>query len=92
MDNKLCMGGDEMTKLVYRLIQVEAGGIGEPREFQDGEVSHQIQTVIDHWIEMGEWWNGEGNKQLWRVWTHQGGLFDLECSADARWFIYRVWD
>lgn len=81
-----------MTRLVHRPIQVDGKEKGEPKGFQDGEVHHRVQSVIDRWVEVGEWWNGEGRKQMWRVSTDQGALFDLECSPDEQWFIYRVWD
>ena len=81
-----------MTRLVRRPIQVDRREKGLPLGFQDGKVHHRVQMVLDQWIEVGEWWNGEGRKQVWRVWTNQGGLFDLECSKDEQWFIYRIWD
>ena len=80
-----------MSRLVRRKIEISHWQDGDPDEFRDGGVKHQVQSVIDQWIEMGDWWNGEGSRKLLRVLTNRGELFDLEC-VDQEWFIYRIWD
>ncbi len=80
-----------MTRLIHRPIEVRSWRDGEPLSFQDGEDVHQICEVIDRWLEMGNWWEGEGSRKLLRVLTEQNFVFDLE-GTGQNWYIYRVWD
>ena len=80
-----------MTRIVSRPIAVKQWRNHEPLSFVDGEETHVILNVLDRWMEMGDWWNGEGERQMIRVWTNQSALFDLECTS-GQWFIYKVWD
>jgi hypothetical protein len=52
---------------------------------------HEVREVIDRWLEMGNWWEGEGSRKLLRVLTEENFVFDLEGTGQG-WYIYRVWD
>jgi hypothetical protein len=82
---------DGMSRLVHRRIEVERWVDDEPHTFSDGGQRHQVAEVLDRWIEMGEWWKGEGVRKLLRVVTSEHGIYDLEYTGDE-WFIYKVWD
>ncbi|MBX6352565.1 MAG: hypothetical protein IRZ10_04455 [Thermoflavifilum sp.] len=79
-----------MTRVVRRPVTVRTDAHGAPVCIVDGKAVHTVRTVIDHWRELGAWWEGETEFQLWRVET-DAGVFDLEC-AEGAWRVYRVWD
>lgn len=80
-----------MTRLVHRPIEIQSWQNGEPDCFIDGDAVHKVSEIVDRWVEMGRWWEGEGSRRLLRVLTEQRSLFDIECNQQ-NWFIYRVWD
>lgn len=80
-----------MTRIVRRVVEVEAGSSGDPLLFRDGPAVRRVRMVLDRWAEAGEWWRGEGVRRMWRVWTEDHGIYDLEWS-DGTWRIYKVWD
>jgi hypothetical protein len=79
-----------MSRLVRRKVTVTEFS-GEVKRFQDGVNVHEVETKIDGWVEMGEWWTGEGSRKLLRVLTDGQQIFDLE-HIDGDWYIYKVWD
>jgi hypothetical protein len=82
-----------MTRLVHRPIEVERWDRDWPLQFRDGDEVHVVQAVITEWLEMGNWWRGEGERRLVRVLTDHQEIYDLECQRPTkRWLIYRVWD
>lgn len=80
-----------MTRLVNRPITIEAWQQDIPMCFRDGTRLHHVTEIVDSWIEMGEWWNGEGERKVFRVRTTEEGWYDIEHTQDT-WFLYRVWD
>lgn len=81
----------DVARIVHRPIIIESWQQERPMCFRDGAVQHRVAMVIDGWLEMGEWWNGEGERQVIRVLTEADGVYDIERVAD-QWFLYRVWD
>ncbi len=59
--------------------------------FRDGDTVHHVKQIIDSWAEMGDWWNGEGERHVLRVETLDFGIYDIE-RAQEQWFLYRIWD
>lgn len=59
--------------------------------FVDHDEVHTILEVLDRWLEMGDWWQGEGERTMLRVWTDRNAMLELECTSQA-WYIYKVWD
>ncbi|MCL6631528.1 MAG: hypothetical protein K6T63_02755 [Alicyclobacillus herbarius] len=80
-----------MTRIVRRPIEVERWYQDLPYQFWDHGTLHQVVDWLDDWSEMGNWWDGEGERQMIRVWTKDGQIFDLEAS-DGKWWLYKVWD
>lgn len=80
-----------MTRLVRRPIAVSAWRGEEPARFVDQAEEHAVELVLDRWLEMGDWWSGEGERRMLRVWTSACALLDLE-YARGQWYVYRVWD
>lgn len=80
-----------MTRIVHRPIVVHLGEGGVPAAFRDGMDRHAICEIVDHWLEAGEWWNGESQRHVYRVMTEDEGLFDIE-RIEEQWWIYKIWD
>lgn len=80
-----------MSRIVQRPIAITQFVEGEPQTFKDCEDAHRIVSVIDRWIEVGRWWEGEGERRMMCVQTDLNGLFELEWDGRS-WFIYKVWD
>lgn len=84
-----------MTRIVRRPIFVSAWRADIPHYFEEKNSNfrseHEVDCVLDGWSEMGEWWNGETERQVIRVLTVDNSIFDLE-QLDGQWFIYKVWD
>ena len=80
-----------MSRLVHRPVEIQHWHDGEPIRFQDGDVVHNVSEVVDRWMEMGNWWEGEGPRTILRVLTDSQFVFDLECVGQ-QWYIYRIWD
>jgi len=50
-----------------------------------------VQAIVDRWTEAGEWWDGEGERTVYRVLSERGSLFELELR-DGQWRLYREYD
>ncbi|GEO25630.1 hypothetical protein AAC03nite_14150 [Alicyclobacillus acidoterrestris] len=80
-----------MSRIVRQPIAVCRWQADDPVAFvHRGEV-HTIVEILDRWVEMGDWWQGEGERKLLCVWTDHNALFELECTKQS-WFVYKVWD
>lgn len=42
-----------------------------------------MKAVLDHWIEIGEWWDGDDPKEVFRVITDDGGIFELSREVEG---------
>lgn len=63
-----------------------------------------MKEVLDHWLEAGEWWDGDGPREVFRVVTGGGGIFELsrevekdhspggQAKAPGEWRLYKVYD
>jgi len=81
-----------MTRLIECSIQVVSGPGGAPRAFTWQNRRRRVADILDTWLDTGRWWEGEPEKQFFRVEAHGGGLFELYRGADGRWCLYRVYD
>lgn len=53
----------------------------------------RVVEVLDWWVEVGEWWNGEPETEWYRVRTHDQGTFELYSPTDrAEWKLWKVLD
>lgn len=80
-----------MTRIVGKEILVETQH-GIPRAFLF-RGQHVVMDVLDRWVETGDWWRGQADREMFRVLTRDGGVFELERSIDSdAWRLYKVWD
>ncbi|MCL6626424.1 MAG: hypothetical protein K6T68_07525 [Alicyclobacillus shizuokensis] len=80
-----------MTRIVRRPIQIESWCAHVPQQFRDKGTLHRVADWLEVLREMGNWWEGEGERWMIRVMTVDGQIFDLE-SSDGQWWLYKVWD
>lgn len=80
-----------MSRMIHRLIVVHEWYEDEPRCFSNLDERHTVVEVIDRWMEMGNWWQGEGERKMMCVWTDKNALFELE-QEGRQWLIYKTWD
>lgn len=80
-----------MSRIIHRPIVVHAWNGDEPHAFSNHGERHTIAEIIDRWIEMGNWWQGEGERKMLCVWTDRNALFELQ-QEERQWFIYKTWD
>lgn len=65
-----------------------------PARFEWRRSKKIVRGVQDSWEEAGRWWEQEPSQTIWRVWTTDGGLFELAQvhTTPATWKMLRVWD
>ncbi|WAH35785.1 DUF6504 family protein [Alicyclobacillus dauci] len=80
-----------MSRIVRRPVAVYRWNGDEPQVFSDRDTQHTVVEVLDRWVEMGNWWQGEGERQMIRVWTNLNALLELELEG-GQWYIYKAWD
>lgn len=78
------------TRIIDRPITVVVGPDGTPRQFSY-RGRQRVQAIVDRWTEAGEWWDGEGERTVYRVLSERGSLFELELR-DGQWRLYREYD
>ncbi len=81
-----------MSRLVNRPIQVAARPDGAPILFRYRD-QHRVSRILEVWREAGEWWEGKGDRQVYRVETEGGGVFELLFDLGRRdWTLTRNYD
>lgn len=83
-----------MTRMVNRPVEVTLGAGGLPIDFQlKGFKRIRVSEVLDSWLEIGRWWEQEGEQTTYRVITEEGGVHELTCDSTAkRWILYKSYD
>lgn len=80
-----------MTRIVNRPIEIiEVDEFDTPRRFMDRGVIHTVLEIVDQWRESGNWWEGEGPRDMFQVITEYG-VYQLQ-SQSGKWMIYKVLD
>lgn len=79
-----------MSKFIQQIIKVQAKqGIPERLYFHDWQ---QVESIIDHWREIGQWWLGEQKLDVFRINTPQG-VYELHYLPETnQWMLYRIED
>lgn len=78
------------SRIIDRPVPVEVDAAGRPLALiLRGRL--RVAAVLDCWTESGEWWDGEGERLVWRVQTDRGGVCELECR-DGQWRLYKEYD
>jgi hypothetical protein len=83
-----------MSRLIDKPVRVAASSQGRPRRFFWRGKSHKIHRVLEIWLDIGAWWQGEQEKVFWRLETRTGGVFELyhESEDKQTWFLYKIYD
>lgn len=54
---------------------------------------HHVSAIQECWRTIGAWWDGEGEKTLFRVITENGGIFELSYDHMKHlWALERIED
>lgn len=81
-----------MVRLIDRRVPVHAAPDGRPLWFAF-RGRRRVVRVLDSWREIGEWWDGNGERIVYRVETEDGGVFELDYRpTDGGWFLYKAYD
>lgn len=80
-----------MSKLIDRPLWIKTKG-GLPFRFSIGGRHLQVEQILDHWRETGRWWEGEEEREFFRVEAGEGGYIVYLNRATGRWFLYKVLD
>ncbi len=81
-----------MSRLVNRPVPVAERRDGAPLAFSF-RGRHRVARVLEAWREAGEWWEGHGERQVYRVETEGGGVFELLFDLERRdWTLTRNYD
>jgi hypothetical protein len=52
---------------------------------------HRVAEVLDCWRERGRWWEGEPPREVYRVATESGEVYELGREGET-WRLYAVLD
>ena len=81
-----------MTRIIGRPVPVKTSKEGDPVAFRY-KGWRRVARILDRWNEAGEWWEGKGERKMFRVWADGGGVFELELDpASGRWSLYKAYD
>lgn len=51
----------------------------------------RVEAILNAWRETGYWWEGEHEKEFYRVQCDGGGQYDIYRDRETgQWFLYRV--
>lgn len=82
-----------MSRHYDRPIECESDRAGRPVRFRWRGTWYRVARLLDTWIEVGEWWNGEPETTWYRVETTDRGVFELYTPTDAvAWRLWKVID
>ncbi len=81
-----------VARLVHRRVWVWTVDDGVPRAFRYRGPKRAC-TVIERWCESGAWWTGEGEREVFRVLTADGGVYELARDRGTQtWWLERNYD
>lgn len=77
-----------------RPVTVQCDRLGDPLSFVLGKVTYGPLMVEDTWAYREPWWQpgGGGSRQVYRVRSRAGHLFDLCRMPAGEWRISRLFD
>ena len=77
-----------------RPVQVRCNDLGEPEAFVLNRVTYGPLSVEDAWAYRQPWWQpgGDGSRQIYRVRSRAGHLFDLCKMPSGDWRLSRLFD
>lgn len=72
-----------MARRILQNITVETRGDGQPAEFVWRGRLYRVAGLIEHWKESGSWWDGEAERDVFRVVDASGRIFELHRTQNA---------
>ncbi|MDQ7794718.1 MAG: hypothetical protein RDU89_09985 [bacterium] len=73
-------------------LAVRSDGGGRPVAVR-WEGRFLLARILDAWEDAGAWWEGEGEKNFYRVELTSGPLVELcRDTGTGSWYVYRVYD
>lgn len=82
-----------MSRLLHQPVAVRCDRHGLPLSFRWRRSSREIQEILDSWLEVGSWWQGEKPKAFFQVRTGTGGCYTLyQELPNGEWYLYRIED
>lgn len=72
-----------MPRRVLQDITVETKGDGQPAEFTWRGKQYTVTALLEHWKEAGAWWDGEAERDVFRVLDSLGRIFELHRLQNA---------
>ncbi|MBO8126790.1 MAG: hypothetical protein H0Z38_06090 [Firmicutes bacterium] len=83
-----------MSKKSNRLVQVTCrAGVPATLAWKGGRQVERITEILDSWREIGAWWSGEEERQVYLVVTASQKSYEL-CHnlAIDTWYLARIFD
>ena len=80
-----------MSKLANRGIKVVVRE-GRPERIHLNGKSYRVTAIADSWREVGYWWEGEEERDFYRVETSGGAYVIYRSRATSHWFLHKVLD
>ncbi|MGE5560393.1 MAG: DUF6504 family protein [Chloroflexota bacterium] len=77
-------------RIINRPVTVITGPQGAPQQFTY-RGRQRIKAIVDRWTEIGEWWDGEHERLVYRILSERGGMYELELR-DGEWRLYKEYD
>lgn len=52
-----------------------------------------VTKIIDYWKDIGDWWQGEGEKDFFRLYLDNGTLCEIYYDyQEDIWQLYKIYD
>lgn len=80
-----------MSKLANKPIKVSVRQ-GQPSQIRLNGKSYRVIAIADSWRETGYWWEGEEERDFYRVETSAGAYVIYQSRATSHWFLHKVLD
>ncbi len=80
-----------MSKLLRVPVKVREGDNGPVGFYWRGRL-RLVARVLERWLDAGRWWEGETEKEFFRVQVREGGVYELYRDRAGTWVLYRVFD
>ncbi|MGE5587347.1 MAG: DUF6504 family protein [Clostridia bacterium] len=77
---------------VNRSLQVVVREDRRPERFYWRRKWLRVLSIVDEWREVGDWWQGEGERRVFAVLADNGGVYELCCDEREAWRLTKIFD
>jgi len=82
-----------MSKIINQPVLVVTDGKKTPRRFFWIKKWVFVERIMDVWSEVGQWWDGEPERTVYRILADSGKMFELQFQMmNNIWMLYKVYD